>query len=86
MSPVHYCDKMDYTTNHHQCQTINHQRVYVFISLQYAICTLNVLLAYLVIPGCLQLVVDQLKVQTIFLLQSSMKLCFLRKGEIKKKT
>lgn len=35
-------------------------------------------MSYLIILGCLQVMVDQLKVQTIFLLQGSMELCFLK--------
>lgn len=42
-------------------------------------CTVHVWISHLVILGCLQMVVDQLKVQTIFLLQGSMELCFLRR-------
>lgn len=34
---------------------------------------------YLVILGCLQVAIDQLKVQAIFLLQGSMELCFLKR-------
>lgn len=48
-------------------------------------CTPHVWMPYLLILGCLQVVVDQLKVQTVFLLQGGMELCFLRNEQEKQK-